>query len=92
MDPSIVNFLEQISKAGPTTVWAIALIIFGWKVFPKLAMFWTAGASRDKAMAETLPRMQDSLAEIAQNTKPLERMDEKLDGLNDKVDILLGRH
>jgi hypothetical protein len=91
MDPSFVNFMEQLSKAGPTTVWAIALIVFGWKVFPRLAAFWSAGADRDRAMAETLPRMRESLDQIAQNTSKLDRMDEKINGAHEKLDILLGR-
>jgi hypothetical protein len=91
MDPSFVQFIEQISKAGPTTLWALALIIFGWKVLPNLSKFWVAGAARDRAMAETLPRMRESLDQIATNTSKLDRMDEKLNGAHEKLDLLLGR-
>ena len=91
MSPEFVAFIEQLSKAGPTTVWAIALIVFGWKVFPKLARFWSAGAERDAAMAMTLPKMRDSLAEIAENTKILQRMDVKIDSANEMLVQLLGR-
>jgi len=86
--------LTRLGQFGPLVLGLIALILFlalALVLAPRLMDFWTAGSKRDSAMAEELPLMRGSLQEIATNTKLLQRMDEKLDGIDDKLNIVLGR-